>query len=56
MSSPTRSWLRRPKVRLGIDILLESRRDLLHDKRVGVITNQTGLTWDLTHYRSVYGG
>jgi uncharacterized protein YbbC (DUF1343 family) len=34
-------------VKLGIDVLLESRRDLLHGKRVGVITNQTGLTWDL---------
>jgi uncharacterized protein YbbC (DUF1343 family) len=42
-------WLKKPKVRLGIDVLLESRRELLHGERVGVITNQTGLTWDLRH-------
>jgi uncharacterized protein YbbC (DUF1343 family) len=30
-------------VKLGIDVLMESKLDLLKDKRVGVITNQTGV-------------
>jgi len=39
MSTPTRQWLKRPQVKLGIDVLLELRRRLLHGKRVGLITN-----------------
>lgn len=54
MSAVTRQWLKRPKVKLGIDVLLESRRDLLHRKRVGVIANPTGLTWDLVHMVDVF--
>jgi uncharacterized protein YbbC (DUF1343 family) len=46
--------MKRPRVKLGIDVLLESRRDLLHGKRVGVIANQTGLTWDLQHMIDVF--
>jgi uncharacterized protein YbbC (DUF1343 family) len=42
-------WMERPRVKLGIDVLLESRRELLRGKRVGLITNQTGLAWDLMH-------
>jgi len=54
MSTPTRQWLKRPQVKLGIDVLLESRRRLLHGKRVGLITNSTGLTWDLRHTIDVF--
>jgi len=54
MSTPTRQWLKRPPVKLGIDVLLESRRRLLHGKRVGLITNPTGLTWDLRHTIDVF--
>ena len=54
MSTPTRQWLKRPQVKLGIDVLLESRRRLLHGKRVGLITNPTGLTWDLRHTIDVF--
>ncbi len=37
----------RSKVLPGIDVLLRERLDLLKDKRVGLITNPTGLTSDL---------
>ena len=54
MFAEGRPWLERPKVKLGIDVLLESRRELLRGKRVGVITNPTGLTWDLRHMVDVF--
>jgi len=54
MSAQSRQWLKRPQVKLGIDVLLESRRRLLHGKRVGLITNPTGLTWDLRHTIDVF--
>jgi len=34
-------------VKLGIDVLLEKRINLLKDKRIGLITNQSGVTKDL---------
>jgi len=34
-------------VKLGVEVLLEKRLDLVRDKRVGLITNPTGLTRDL---------
>ncbi len=37
----------RPKVRPGVEVLLEERLDLLRGKRVGLITNPTGVTSDL---------
>ena len=36
-------------VQTGLDVLVENRFDLLHGKRVGVITNHTGLTRDGRH-------
>jgi uncharacterized protein YbbC (DUF1343 family) len=54
MFAQKRQWLKPPKVKLGIDVLLESRRELLHGKRVGVITNHSGLTWDLRHMIDVF--
>lgn len=35
------------KVKLGIDVLLEKQLDLVKGKRVGLITNPTGMTSDL---------
>ena len=32
-----------PVVKLGVEVLLEHRRDLLRGKRVGLITNPTGV-------------
>ncbi len=37
----------RPVVKPGIDVLLEERLDLIQGKRVGLITNPTGMTSDL---------
>jgi uncharacterized protein YbbC (DUF1343 family) len=36
-----------PPVRLGVEILFEKRLDLVRGKRVGLITNPTGVTRDL---------
>lgn len=36
-----------PRVKLGIDVLQEHSFDLLRDKRVGLVTNPTGVTSDL---------
>ncbi len=33
-----------PKVKLGIDVLLEEKFDLIKGKKIGLITNSTGLT------------
>ncbi len=49
MTRKQHDWMARPRVKLGIDVLLESRRDLLRGRRVGLIANQTGLAWDLNH-------
>jgi len=54
MSGQMHRWLKGPQVKLGLDVLLESRRGFLHGKRVGVITNPTGLTWDLRHMVDVF--
>ena len=35
------------RVKLGIDVLLEKRFDLIKGKKIGLITNQTGVTSDL---------
>lgn len=37
------------QIKLGIDVLMESKLDLLKGKRVGVITNQTGVDSRGTH-------
>lgn len=49
MTHNSHSWITPPAVKLGIDVLLESRRELLRGRPVGVVTNHTGLTWDLRH-------
>ena len=38
-----------PPVQVGLDRLVDSRLDLLDGKRVGLITNPTGVTGDLEH-------
>ena len=37
------SAARRPPVKLGVEVLFEKRLELLHGKRVGLITNPTGV-------------
>jgi len=37
-------WSQTGKIQLGVDVLLSEQLDLLQGKRVGLITNQTGLT------------
>jgi uncharacterized protein YbbC (DUF1343 family) len=37
------------QLRLGVEVLLEDQLELLEGKRVGLITNPTGVTSDLTH-------
>jgi len=39
-------WAQTGKVQLGVDVLLAEQLDLLKGKRVGLITNQTGVTSD----------
>ena len=36
-----------PKIMLGIDVLVQEKTDLIAGKRVGLITNATGMTSDL---------
>src|SRR5690606_6599357 len=38
-----------PTVELGVEVLLEDQLDLLEGKRVGLITNPTGVDSELTH-------
>ena len=54
MPQSPHSWLRRPRVKLGLDVLLDSKRHLLHGKRVGIIAAPTSLTWDLRHMADVF--
>lgn len=37
----------RPTIKLGIDVLLENRLELIKGKKIGLITNQTGFTSNL---------
>src|SRR5688572_14758001 len=46
-SAPRPAIPREPRVRLGIDVLLASRAELVAGKRVGLITNQSGVDADL---------
>lgn len=54
MTHKDHSWITPPPVKRGIDVLLASKWDVLRGRRVGVITNQTGLTWDLRHTIDVF--
>ncbi len=40
---PGRTDEKNPPIKLGLDVLMEERLDLLKEKKVGVITNQTGV-------------
>lgn len=39
---------KQPKFRLGVDVLLQDKIKTLKNKRVGIITNPTGVNQDLT--------
>lgn len=43
-----------PKIKLGLEVLLTERLDLLKGKRVGLITNQTGVDSNLTSNISLF--
>ncbi len=45
-SSSSKTGLNRKTVVSGLDVLLSERQDLIRGKRVGIITNQTGITAD----------
>ena len=42
-SMPTKNTTTRPPVKLGVEVLFEKHPDLIRGKRVGLITNPTGL-------------
>ena len=43
-ASPVR---RRPRVKLGVEVLVEDRLELIEGKRVGLVTNPSAVGWDL---------
>lgn len=42
-TTPSHATAKRPPVKLGVEVLFEKRLDLLRGKRVGLITNPTGV-------------
>jgi len=42
-------WEQQNGVKVGLDVLVEKRMDLLRGKRIGIITNQTGISSDGRH-------